>query len=70
MILILIWFKNYLNIITRDGSKDDLIFDYNSLKKKNSKKTKLIHIDDKENQSNNEEDNHDSNTNNINKYKK
>ena len=57
--------------IARDGSEDDLVFDYDSLQKKKSKKTELIHIDDEENQSNEEDDDsHDSDTDDINEYEK
>ncbi|CAG8450184.1 2653_t:CDS:2 [Funneliformis caledonium] len=60
---------SYTNVA--NSIEDNLVFDYDSLQKKKNKKTELIHIDNKENQSNNkEEDSHDSDTDNINEYEK
>ncbi|CAG8736608.1 7345_t:CDS:1, partial [Funneliformis mosseae] len=47
-----------------DSSENNLVFDYDSLQKKKSKKTELIYINDEE------QDSYDSNTDDINEYKK
>ncbi len=63
-------FKCYDISVTRDGSKDNLVFNYNGLKNKKSKKTEqIIDINDEKNQNSDEKDSHNSDIDDINKYK-